>query len=141
MEAVSGLVPELIVSDLKSSLQFWVGMLDFFVLYDRPEESFAYLRRDECDVMLEQPQDGQRSWITAPLEKPHGRGVNFQMENADWSVQLSKLRETAWPLYLEPEEKWYRAGDEEVGQRQFLVQDPDGYLLRLCQPIGRRKLS
>ncbi|MEO9168740.1 MAG: VOC family protein, partial [Aestuariivirga sp.] len=39
------------------------------------------------------------------------------------------------------EEKWYRAGDEEVGQRQFLVQDPDGYLLRLCQPIGRRKLS
>lgn len=141
MEAVSGLVPELIVSDLQTSLEFWVDMLDFSVLYDRPEEKFAYLRCGACDVMLEQPQTGNRSWITAPLEKPYGRGVNFQMENADWAVQLSKLRENSWPLYLEPEEKWYRAADEEIGQRQFLVQDPDGYLLRLCQPIGRRRLS
>ena len=141
MEAVSGLVPELLVSNLQTSLGFWVGMLDFSVRYDRPEEGFAYLRRDVCDVMLEQLQDGQRSWKTGELSKPFGRGINFQMENADWSVQLSKLRETAWPFYLEPEDKWYRAGDEEVGQRQFLVQDPDGYLLRLCQPIGRRKLS
>jgi len=138
---VSGLVPELIVSDLQTSLEFWVDMLDFSVLYDRPEEGFAYLRRDACDVMLEQPQAGNRSWFTAPFEKPYGRGINFQMENADWAVQLSKLRENAWPLYLEPEEKWYRAADEEIGQRQFLVQDPDGYLLRLCQPIGRRRLS
>ena len=134
-------MPELIVSDLQTSLEFWVDMLDFSVLYDRPEEKFAYLHRGACDVMLEQPQAGNRSWITGPLEKPYGRGVNFQMENADWAVQLSKLRENAWPLYLEPEEKWYCAADEEIGQRQFLVQDPDGYLLRLCQPIGRRRLS
>ena len=134
-------MPELIVSNLQTSLEFWIDMLDFSVLYDRPEEKFAYLRRGACEVMLEQPQAGNRSWITAPLEKPYGRGINFQMENADWSKQLSKLRETAWPLYLEPEEKWYRAGEEEIGQRQFLVQDPDGYLLRLCQPIGRRNLS
>ncbi|WP_244876994.1 VOC family protein [Acidocella facilis] len=37
-----------------------------------------------------------------------------------------------------PEEAWYRAGEVEVGQRQFLVMDPDGYLLRLAEDIGER---
>jgi len=38
------------------------------------------------------------------------------------------------------EDKWYRRDDSEVGQRQFVVADPDGYLLRLAQPPGRRAL-
>ena len=140
MEAVSGLVPELLVSNLETSLSFWVGMLGFKVRYDRTEERFTYLRRIDCDVMLEEMSGPGRRWITGPLEKPFGRGINFQIEANDWSGQLANLREQAWPLYLEPGDKWYRAGNEEVGQRQFLVQDPDGYLLRLCQSIGRRKL-
>ena len=138
---MSGLVPELLVSNLEASLSFWVGMLGFKVRYDRTEERFTYLRRSDCDVMLEELGGPGRKWITAPVEKPFGRGINFQIEATDWSSQLANLREQAWPIYLEPEDKWYRARDEEVGQRQFLVQDPDGYLLRLCQPIGRRALS
>ena len=134
-------MPELLVSDLEASLSFWVGLLGFKVRYDRTEERFTYLRRFECDVMLEELKGPGRKWITAPLEKPFGRGINFQFEAHDWSRPLENLQEQQWPLYLAPEDKWYRAGDEEVGQRQFLVQDPDGYLLRLCQPIGRRKLS
>ena len=134
-------MPELLVSDLEASLSFWVGLLGFKVRYDRTEERFIYLRRLECDVMLEELNGVGRKWITAPLEKPFGRGINFQFEANDWSRPLENLQEQQWPLYLAPEDKWYRAGDEEVGQRQFLVQDPDGYLLRLCQPIGRRKLS
>ena len=141
MEAVSGLVPELLVSNLETSLSFWVGMLGFKVRYDRTEERFTYLRRNDCDVMLEEMSGPGRRWITGSIEKPFGRGINFQIEAVDWSSQLANLREQAWPLYLEPEDKWYPAGDDEVGQRQFLVQDPDGYLLRLCQSIGRRKLS
>ena len=138
---MSAVVPELLVSDLEASLSFWVGLLGFKVRYDRTEERFTYLRRFECDVMLEEVSGVGRKWITAPLEKPFGRGINFQFEANDWSRPLENLQEQQWPLYLAPEDKWYRAGDEEVGQRQFLVQDPDGYLLRLCQPIGRRKLS
>ena len=134
-------MPELLVSDLEASLSFWVGLLGFKVRYDRTEERFIYLRRLECDVMLEELNGVGRKWITAPLEKPFGRSINFQFEANDWSRPLENLQEQQWPLYLAPEDKWYRAGDEEVGQRQFLVQDPDGYLLRLCQPIGRRKLS
>ena len=138
---MSAVVPELLVSDLEASLGFWVGILGFKVRYDRTEERFTYLRRDDCDVMLEEMRGAARQWISGPIEKPFGRGVNLQIEGNDWSRQLANLREEEWPLYLEPEDRWYRMGDEEVGQRQFLVQDPDGYLLRLCQPIGKRKFS
>ena len=40
-----------------------------------------------------------------------------------------------------PEERWYRRGAEEVGLRQCIAQDPDGYLARLQQPIGTRVLG
>ena len=137
---MTGLVPELIVSNLQTSLEFWVDMLDFSVLYDRPEEKFAYLPRGTCDVMLEELGDA-RQWITADLQKPFGRGINFQLEASDWSKQLANLRQNNWPLFMEPETKWYRAGAVENGQSQFIVQDPDGYLLRLAQAVGERKLQ
>ena len=50
------------------------------------------------------------------------------------------MAEAGWPIFVEPEEKWYRAGDVEIGVRQFLVQDPDGYLVRLQEEIGERPL-
>ena len=39
------------------------------------------------------------------------------------------------------EEKWYRKNDKEVGHKQFLVQDPDGYLLRFFQDLGIREIK
>lgn len=42
---------------------------------------------------------------------------------------------------MDAEEAWYRAGDAELGQRQTLVQGPDGYLLRLAEPLGARPVS
>lgn len=137
---MSSLVPELLVSDIKDSLAFWVELLDFKVHYDRPEEGFAYLKRDGLEVMLEELGRG-RQWITGELEKPLGRGINLQMQTNDWSEQLAKLRQKNWLLFMEPETKWYRVDDVEVGQQQFLVQDPDGYLLRLAQSLGERKVQ
>ncbi|CAA9210552.1 MAG: hypothetical protein AVDCRST_MAG08-90 [uncultured Acetobacteraceae bacterium] len=51
---------------------------------------------------------------------------------------LAALEETGWPLYEQPSEAWYRTGDCEGGQREFLVQDPDGYLLRFAEDLGTR---
>ncbi len=137
---MSSLVPEFLVSDIKTSLAFWVELLDFKVLYDRPDEGFAYLRREALDVMIVELGRG-RQWITDDLKKPLGRGINFQMEASNWSEQLGKLRKKNWPLFMEPETKWYRVDGVEKGQQQFLVQDPDGYLLRLAQAVGERKVQ
>ncbi len=137
------LVPELIVADLRQSLAFWCGLIGFKVLYDRPEHGFAYLALAHADcipaeVMLEQHDTADRSWVTGALDRPLGRGINFQIEVDAIAPILARLEAAAWKLFLAPEEKWYRDGAQEHGQRQFLVQDPDGYLLRLAETLGTR---
>lgn len=130
------LVPELLVSDLQVSLCFWRDLLGFRVLYERPAEGFAYLERDRAEVMLETL--GERSFGVGTLERPFGRGINLQIEARSLAPLLEALAQAQWPLYRQPEERWYRTGDSETGQRQFLVQDPDGYLLRFAQGLGVR---
>ncbi|MGB7303070.1 MAG: hypothetical protein WBD13_02230 [Burkholderiaceae bacterium] len=44
-------------------------------------------------------------------------------------------------LTVDMEDQWYRREQTEVGNRQFVVADPDGYLLRLFSPLGERNLS
>lgn len=131
------LVPELAVTDLSTSLGFWRDLIGFTVDYDRPDEGFAYLTMGGAHLMLDQIAVG-RSWLTGDLEYPLGRGINFEVAVPDLQPAVHRLHEAAWPLFLEPEEQWYRAGHDEVGVRQFLVQDPDGYLLRLQTDLGRR---
>jgi len=131
-------VPELITTALQSSLDFWVDQLGFTIAYQRPEEGFAYLDLHGAQIMLEQydPEAGQ--WLTAPLELPFGRGINLQIDVLAVAPILQRLAILGWPLFRDVEDAWYRAGDIETGQRQFLVQDPDGYLVRLVERLGER---
>ena len=133
-----GLVPELLVTDVTRSLAFWCGLIGFDVLYDRPEEHFAMLKLGTAAVMLEQRQPGTRQWLTGDLTLPLGRGLNMQIAVPAAQPILDRLAAARWPLFMEPEEKWYGAGAVELGVRQFLVQDPDGYLLRPAETLGTR---
>jgi catechol 2,3-dioxygenase-like lactoylglutathione lyase family enzyme len=135
------LIPELIVSDLRNSLVFWCDMLGFGIVYDRPDERFAFLEKDGAQIMLEERNPGSRQWIEGALEQPFGRGINFQTRITDLPATLGRLGKAGWPLYMEVEEKWYRAGLIETGVRQCIVQDPDGYLIRLSMPLGERALE
>jgi catechol 2,3-dioxygenase-like lactoylglutathione lyase family enzyme len=132
------LVPELIVSNLARSIEFWCELIGFRVAYDRPEQGFAYLDLDGAQVMLEEFGKADRHWLTGELDNPRGRGVNFQISVSDLDDAIGRLEAASWPLFMRPEEKWYRVNDVETGQRQFLVQDPDGYLLRVVSHIGER---
>lgn len=138
MESWAKLVPELVVADLEASLRFWRDLIGFSVAYDRSEVHFAYLDLAGAQLMLEQRSTAEDQWVTGPLEAPLGRGINFQIEVPALQPILERLAGAGWPLFLEPEEAWYRAGEVELGQRQFLVMDPDGYLLRLAEDIGER---
>lgn len=132
------MVPELLVSDLGASLHFWRDLCGFAVAYERSEDRFAYLDRSGRQVMLEEVMAPGRRWITGALERPFGRGLNLQIGVDALTPILDALRAASWPLFLEPEEVWYRAGARETGVRQFLVQDPDGYLVRFQQSLGLR---
>jgi catechol 2,3-dioxygenase-like lactoylglutathione lyase family enzyme len=129
------LVPELLVENLQASLDFWVRLCHFEVLYDRPADGFAYLRSGTAHLMLEQVGVG-RNWIPGALERPFGRGINFQIMLPDIAPLLERLAEAGWPLFMAAETKWYETGTTRAGVAQFLVQDPDGYLLRFSSRVG-----
>lgn len=131
------LVPELLVRDIRASLGFWRDLCGFSIAYHRLEEGFAYLEQDGAQVMLDEIGHG-RNWVTGPMESPLGRGLNLQITLRDIAPVEQRLEEASWPLFMTPEDKWYRAETIETGQRQFLVQDPDGYLIRFAMHIGTR---
>ena len=89
--------------------------------------------------MLEQIDKAQVSrWSTGKLEYPLGRGVNFQIEVPDVAKLMGSLERAEHPLHNPLEERWYKVGDRLEGQKQFLVLDPDGYLLRFCEILGSK---
>lgn len=137
--ASARLVPELLVTDVNSSLHFWRDLCGFSVAFDRLHEGFAYLDLDGAQVMLEE-RGRSRNWIVGPMEVPFGRGINFQIEVRAIAPILGALAAADWPLFMEPEQKWYRTGDVETGVHQFLVQDPDGYLIRFSAGLGTRQV-
>lgn len=129
------LVPELNVDNLERSLAFYVGLAGFNIRYQRPEDRFAYLERDGVELMMEETFGPGRRWHPAPLEHPYGRGLNFQIEVDNVAALHARLRDAGHSFILDLEEKWYRVGEGNEGQRQFVVADPDGYLLRFCEAI------
>jgi catechol 2,3-dioxygenase-like lactoylglutathione lyase family enzyme len=129
------LVPELLITDINASLRFWRDLCGFAIIYHRLEEGFAYLDRDGAQVMLEERGRG-RNWITDDLEVPFGRGANFQVSVQTLSPILEALQKANWPLFLAAEQKWYRVAGIETGVHQFLVKDPDGYLVRFSANLA-----
>ena len=140
MSCEPGLVPELSVTDYEASRHFWCDLIGFSLRYERIEEGFGYLVLGNAHLMLDQINQ-VRTWATGALEPPLGRGINFEVQVENLDPALQRIMSAGWPIFVEPEEKWYRAGDIEIGVRQFLVQDPDGYLLRLQQEIGERPVG
>lgn len=132
---MAALVPELSVSDLEASLTFYCDVLGFAVRYARPAEGFAFLALGDAELMLDQLGLG-RDWTTAPLVGPFGRGVNFQIEVPALAPILDRLAAAGVALFLVPETKSYQTASGSVVQRQFCVQDPDGYLLRFCEAVA-----
>jgi len=137
----NALVPELAVSDWRTSRSFYCDLIGFTVHYERPEEGFSYLVLGGADLMIDQIGLGRTFAVAeAPMTHPFGRGLNLQLKVPDVEAVLRRLTEAGIQLHLPLEEKWYRRDAVEVGNRQFVVADPDGYLLRPFEDLGKRDL-
>ena len=132
------LIPELSVTNIEESLGFYRDILGFKVEYSRPAEKFYFLSYEDIQIMVEEINN---HWWTGELKRPFGRGLNFQIEVSDVSVLMKSLEDAEIKLFRPQKESWYKGEDTEFGQIEFLVQDPDGYLLRFIQDIGERKIS
>jgi len=123
----AALVPELDVSDLPHSLDIYTRLFGFTVNYTRP--GFAYLSLGRVQWMLSQIRPGG-PWQTGALEYPLGRGINFQIGVPDVEALHARLQAEAYPIFVPMKTSVYSEGRTEHRQREFLVLDPDGYLLR-----------
>ena len=130
------LIPELSVTDIQNSLPFYTDIIGFKVEYSRPEEKFYFLSLEGSQLMVEEINN---HWWTGELEHPFARGLNFQIEVSDVSAIIGRLEEAGIALFRPLKESWYRGDGVEFGQIEFLVQDPDGYLLRFIRNIGERR--
>jgi len=135
----NALVPELAVSDWQVSRRFYCSDLGFEVRYERPEEGFSYLTLGQAELMIDQIGLG-RTFGNGhrPIRYPFGKGLNLQIRVDAVAPLLAALAEAQAPLVLPLEERWYEAGAVELGNRQFVVPDPDGYLLRFFEDMGKR---
>ncbi|MBD2809413.1 VOC family protein [Xenorhabdus sp. Vera] len=131
------MVPELTVTDFAVSLDFYQRILGFKVLIRREEPDFVYLGLGEAQLMLEALHDS--GWNTGELNKPLGRGINLQIEIDNIMPILTTLEINGIKLYLPLKDNYYYIGDSQFCQREFLVQDPDGYLFRFSQYIDHKQ--
>lgn len=135
------LTPELCCSNIESSLSFYIETLGFNIQYQRKEDRFAMLERQGARIMLEEIRGTNRIWIAATLEAPFGRGMNLEIRTDKIDELYNCVQKTGAPIFLPIEEKRYRVNDALLVNRQFIVLDPDGYMLRFSQNITEIKTS
>ena len=123
------MVPELLVTNYRESLDFYVKFVGFSILFERENPSFAYLDLDGAQLMIEEDHD--TAWLVASLENPRGRGINLQIDVPDVNEVQKKLDEAGIVPFRAISETSYETPEGDSRQFELLVQDPDGYLIRL----------
>lgn len=121
------LIPELSVKDINRSKEFYLENLGFELIYERVAEKFAFISLNGAQIMIEECNG---HWQTGELEYPYGRGINFQIEVENIESILQNLNKYKITLFRESMLNNYSG----FVQKEFIVQDPDGYLLRFSQP-------
>lgn len=129
-------IPELSVTNLENSLKFY-KTAGFKIEYERPENKFVFLSLGEIQFMLQEITKDDK-WTLAPLTYPFGNGINFQLDVENVDLIYNNLKENNYKISFDIEENWYRQDDKLLGNKEFLVQDPDGYLLRFSQDLGEK---
>ena len=131
-------IPELSVTDLNKSLNFY-KTIGFNIEYERPENKFVFISYGDIQFMLQEISNNDK-WQIAPLSYPFGNGINFQLEVTNVTQIYNNLKANNYKIAFEIEENWYRQNNKLLGNKEFLVQDPDGYLLRFSEDLGQKQV-
>ena len=129
---------EMMVSDYPASYAFWTGVLGFAMAFERPAQKLACLEHPDGAQVMIYLRDGD--WEVGPMEHPYGRGLVIQVYVRDARAAAARVEAAGVPFYVTLREKWRDWGDRMGGQREFLLQDPDGYLVMVAERIGEAPL-
>ena len=124
------LIPELSVSDIKASKRFYTEILGFSIVYEREEDKFAFLSLGEAQRMINQING---HWETGRLEYPLGRGINFQIDIGNIDEIVAKIKDNGITPFKDIFVSRYKCDGVTYVEKEVLIQDPDGYLLRFSE--------
>ncbi|MDK2562336.1 VOC family protein [Romboutsia sedimentorum] len=122
------LIPELTVFNIEQTRDFYLNILGFKLEYERIEDSFIFISFENSQFMFEQLHDD--GWNIGELKYPLGRGINFSIEVKDIDSLYYKVTSHNVTIFRELMINNYKQGDKITEQKEFLLQDPNGYLLR-----------
>ena len=120
------LIPELSVTNIDKSKEFYLK-LGFKIMYERKEDKFVFLELDGNQLMIEEIND---NWNTGKLEYPFGRGINISMTINNIDKYYQDLVNKNIILFKGLMTNKYDVNGKTYLDKEFLIQDPDGYLLR-----------
>ena len=121
------MIPELSVFDIEQTKRFY-NDLGFKIEYERPEEKFVFMSFQDSQFMFEQIHDD--GWNIGELVYPLGRGINFSIAVDDIEELYKLVKTLNLEIYRELNRSIYQVNGTEETQTEFLIQDPNGYLLR-----------
>ena len=121
------MIPELSVFDVEQTKRFY-NDLGFKIEYERPEEKFVFMSFQDSQFMFEQIHDN--GWNIGELIYPLGRGINFSIAVDDIEGLYKLVKTLNLEIYRELNRSIYKVNGTEETQTEFLIQDPNGYLLR-----------
>ena len=108
--------------------------LDCYILgVFEPLDSF----NGKCIAVIHRLNDDDK-WSIAPISYPFGNGINFQLEVDKLEKIYTNFKRAGYVIDFDIEENWYRQDNKLLGNREFLIKDPDGYLLRFSQDLGEK---
>ena len=122
----NSLIPELTVTNIEKSKEFYQN-IGFEIMYERKENKFCFLQLEDNQIMIEEQND---NWNVGEMEYPFGRGINISMSISDVEKLYEELKNKSIKMFLNLEIHEYKVNDEIYKDKEFLIQDPDGYLLR-----------
>lgn len=121
------MIPELSVFDIEQTKMFY-NDLGFKIEYERLEEKFVFMSFQDSQFMFEQIHDN--GWNIGDLIYPLGRGINFSIAVDDIEGLHKLVKALNLEIYRELNRSIYQVNGTEETQTEFLIQDPNGYLLR-----------
>ena len=131
----NALVPELSVLNIQNSKHFYLDILGFKLEYERIEDKFAFISLGHAQIMIEEING---HWNTGELEYPLGRGVNFQITVKDIDTLYQRLKSNNIKFFRDIIISNYKVNDSIINEKEILVQDPNGYLLRFSEVIVQK---
>lgn len=126
----NSLIPELSVINIEESKDFYINILGFKLEYERKEDKFAFLSLGDIQIMIEEING---CWNTGELKYPFGRGINFEIKVPNVEEIRDNLVKHNIELFRDITISEYESNGKIIVQKEFLVQDLNGYLLRFCK--------